>query len=279
MTERPNVPVLKTGVGFPTVGSNPTPSATRSKSEPYSGVFVRISTISSFLVGASLLGTLALPATAQAASPSALHVAVAARNYAEGQVSVHEVAVLKSPVSPNANYTSVNDVSRVGAREVVTGTATNHLFFTLVALATQRVVYVKASAVALENFLLGLTPGVAVHDAERWLAVYSSAGTYPTLAASTTIASDFSLNLYVAGTANFVGHSVIAGIPVQVIHLVSKATSHTPALHEYLYLTEGPHPLPVREVASGSGVTLTVTWTKWGERVPLTPQVPFATFR
>ena len=29
MTERPNVPVLKTGVGLPTVGSNPTPSATR----------------------------------------------------------------------------------------------------------------------------------------------------------------------------------------------------------------------------------------------------------
>ncbi len=28
MTERPNVPVLKTGVGLPTVGSNPTPSAT-----------------------------------------------------------------------------------------------------------------------------------------------------------------------------------------------------------------------------------------------------------
>jgi hypothetical protein len=27
MTERPNVPVLKTGVGLPTVGSNPTPSA------------------------------------------------------------------------------------------------------------------------------------------------------------------------------------------------------------------------------------------------------------
>jgi hypothetical protein len=29
MTERPNVPVLKTGVGLPTVGSNPTPSAKR----------------------------------------------------------------------------------------------------------------------------------------------------------------------------------------------------------------------------------------------------------
>jgi hypothetical protein len=29
MTERPNVPVLKTGVGLPTVGSNPTPSANR----------------------------------------------------------------------------------------------------------------------------------------------------------------------------------------------------------------------------------------------------------
>ena len=27
MTERPNVPVLKTGVGLPTVGSNPPPSA------------------------------------------------------------------------------------------------------------------------------------------------------------------------------------------------------------------------------------------------------------
>ena len=27
MTERTNVPVLKTGVGLPTVGSNPTPSA------------------------------------------------------------------------------------------------------------------------------------------------------------------------------------------------------------------------------------------------------------
>jgi hypothetical protein len=27
VTERPNVPVLKTGVGLPTVGSNPTPSA------------------------------------------------------------------------------------------------------------------------------------------------------------------------------------------------------------------------------------------------------------
>ncbi len=27
MTEWPNVPVLKTGVGLPTVGSNPTPSA------------------------------------------------------------------------------------------------------------------------------------------------------------------------------------------------------------------------------------------------------------
>ncbi len=31
MTERPNVPVLKTGVGLPTVGSNPTPSAQRSR--------------------------------------------------------------------------------------------------------------------------------------------------------------------------------------------------------------------------------------------------------
>ena len=30
MTERTNVPVLKTGVGLPTVGSNPTPSATPS---------------------------------------------------------------------------------------------------------------------------------------------------------------------------------------------------------------------------------------------------------
>jgi hypothetical protein len=29
MTERTNVPVLKTGVGLPTVGSNPTPSATQ----------------------------------------------------------------------------------------------------------------------------------------------------------------------------------------------------------------------------------------------------------
>ena len=27
MSERPNEPVLKTGVGLPTVGSNPTPSA------------------------------------------------------------------------------------------------------------------------------------------------------------------------------------------------------------------------------------------------------------
>ena len=31
MTERPNVPVLKTGVGLPTVGSNPTPSAKRAR--------------------------------------------------------------------------------------------------------------------------------------------------------------------------------------------------------------------------------------------------------
>ena len=34
MTERPNVPVLKTGVGLPTVGSNPTPSATSHRSRP-----------------------------------------------------------------------------------------------------------------------------------------------------------------------------------------------------------------------------------------------------
>ncbi len=34
MTERPNVPVLKTGVGLPTVGSNPTPSATASARTP-----------------------------------------------------------------------------------------------------------------------------------------------------------------------------------------------------------------------------------------------------
>ena len=37
MTERPNVPVLKTGVGLPTVGSNPTPSA---KLGPFTGPLV-----------------------------------------------------------------------------------------------------------------------------------------------------------------------------------------------------------------------------------------------
>jgi hypothetical protein len=49
MTERPNVPVLKTGVGLPTVGSNPTPSAT----------------ILSYLVipGATLTGALLGPPT------------------------------------------------------------------------------------------------------------------------------------------------------------------------------------------------------------------------
>ncbi len=231
------------------------------------------------LASLATLASVALPSVARAASPNALQIAIAARNDAEGQASVHEVAVLSSPVSPNANYTSINDVSRVGAREVVKGTATNHLSFTLIALSTQRVVYVKASAVALENFLLGLTPGPAARNANRWLAVYSSAGTYPTLAASTTISSDFALNLYVSGTARVVGRGVVAGVPVEVLHLVSAATTHTPALDETLDVTLGAHPLPVREIASGSGVTLNVTWTHWGEPVNLRAQKPFATFR
>ncbi len=225
------------------------------------------------------LASLVLPGSAHASSLNALQLAVTARNNAEAQVSVHEVAVLRSPVSPNANYTSVNDVSRTGAKEVVTGTTTNHLSYTLVAHSTTRVVYVKASAVALENFLLGLAPGPAAHDAGHWLAVYSSAGTYPTLAASTTITSDFALNLYVAGTATLAGRSTVAGVPVQVIHLVSAATARTPALNEYLDVTVGSHPLPVREIASGSGVTLTVTWTHWGETFVLPTPKPFATFR
>lgn len=227
-----------------------------------------------FLVASSTL----LGVSTGAATVSARSLALLARADAQKMPSVHEIVINRSATSGQLNYVDVNDVSQDGALQDFSGGASNGIAFREIAIAPSRVVYFNANATTLANTVFHLSATGAASDANHWIRVLSSNGYYPSLAAGTTIRSDFEINIVIAGTITLNGIGRTDGQTVRHIVINAPASTSTPALDETLDVTLGAHPLPVHLGATGSGVSLSVDWTKWGEKVSLARPPSHITF-
>lgn len=172
--------------------------------------------------------------------------------------SVHEV---QSEVSGTRWFKASDDVALRDGRQHITRSDGIDAHVLLVG----PVAYVSGNQQTLVSYF-GLPGAVAHRVGVRWVRIPSSDHAwYPTVAADATLPSALSEvkpsgHLVELGASMFAGESVI-GIRGNMPAGFKGGGTDT------VYITRAQHPLLVAAIFSGSGHTVTNTFSHWGERV------------
>jgi hypothetical protein len=197
------------------------------------------------------------PGGASAATPSARVASILAATRA--QHSVHYVSIQE------AGTTSVSIVADAGKssgiQRITYRKAGKSGHVTVIVVA--RTAYVRGDAFTLRQFM-GFTAADATKYADRWMLVRHTHPGYDVVAEDVTFASAVS-GLTPEGQLENVSGTKIGGRPV--IGVRGTTTSRGQKVVTTLLVAADGRPLPVREVSTGLGGTVQLTFSSWNEAV------------
>jgi len=208
--------------------------------------------IAVLLGAATALPVSGVSVTASSLLAAARHDAIAAR-------SVHEVGLNEETTTTEKVENDIGVSAGEQRYRFSNGSSA-----TVIALDSKGKAYIRGSAAALVDFF-GLTISDPSSYANKWLLVTPSDPNYNSVAAATTLKSDFDLSLNLTGHLALGPVTSLLGASVRSIKGVVPAQEGTPSYTETVYISLKGKPLPLELIATVGGVSLKVTWSHWGE--------------
>jgi hypothetical protein len=127
--------------------------------------------------------------------------------------------------------------------------------------------YLKGDATAVTDFF-GFPASAVSPLANRWILFLPSNPGYPNVSDSVTLPSLLDQITLAAPTTT---GAITSADGIPAVAITGTVPNDPAAATATLYVTTGAHPLPIQFSSSDSDDQLLVTFTNWGDRVPLTP--------
>ena len=131
--------------------------------------------------------------------------------------------------------------------------------------------YLKGDAVALSQYL-GISQAQGQQYADQWIEIDQQSPNYAFITGGVTISSALS-EVPLSGSISTTAPSVVAGVRVTTLKGIAGANSYLPHIRETLSISTSSPSLPVKESASGQGITQVLTFSGWGHTTPVTAPV------
>jgi len=131
--------------------------------------------------------------------------------------------------------------------------------------------YLRGDAEAIAQYL-GISLSQAQLYSEQWIEFNRQSPNYAFITGGVTTSSAMS-EVPLGGSITTTSLSVVAGVHVTTLRGVAGANSYLPRIRETLSISTTSPTLPVKETASGNGITQVLTFTKWGHTTPVTAPI------
>jgi hypothetical protein len=198
---------------------------------------------------------------AGATTPSATSLLSSALHNAISGGAVHEVVVTKHA---GETLTEVNDIGTFEGRQVVK--LSDGSSVELLAFDSLKMAYIRGNKIGLKNYT-GFPESAAVKYAGKWMVAVPSDQAYANITGSTTLKSDFDIDLRILDPVLSAKLVTINGVRAYEISGKQAASSNGPAASVKLFVIDAKTVLPLRLSETAKGATATVNWTKWGETI------------
>jgi hypothetical protein len=201
-----------------------------------------------------------------ALSPAALYQAALAA--LRSGVPVH---IDMTNATSSTSVVFSDDASATGGRQIITYDKVGHATILLIA----GIDYVQGNAQALEGFFQ-LSPDLATQVAGKWIELQPGEklgmSTYDDVTAGITLSSVADTELTLSGTLTAAKPATISGQLVSGVQSPMPASDDFPAsARNVLYVTDNSLHRPVTlEVQGVHGYEYQMSFSQWGEQVPLT---------
>ena len=212
-----------------------------------------------------LVAALALAAAVPAAAGTAktpVQLYTGALTAARAQHSAHYIAVSSFG---GRTVTIVGDAARDRGIQKITvkqGTQVGHVTVTVVS----NIAYVRGDAATLKSYM-GFTPADATKYGGRWLSIKPSQPRFAPVAEAVRLLSTIN-ELQMPPPFTTLPTTTVAGQRVNGVR--SKFTQAGHDVTETLYVRASGPPLPVRQVATATGIAVSTTFSRWNEAVHVT---------
>lgn len=213
------------------------------------------------LAGAAALAALVGVGGASAARPPSRLVSAALAK-AHAQTSVHYVS---SQASSGRAVTIVGDAATDRGIQHITYRRSGRAGHVTV-LVVANIAYIRGDAFTLENYM-GIPPSAAAAWAGKWLSLARSAPDYPTVSAAVRLGSMLD-EVKMPPPFRELGTSTRHGR--RVVGIVSRFRHAGRTVTATLYV-DAARSLPVEQVDRSGGITVTATFSRWNERVTVSP--------
>lgn len=219
--------------------------------------------ISTVLATTAILTLTSLPSGASTPSPYAQMKAVVADADAELSVRVTTTASMSG-----LRIVQVTDAGRSSGRQsvVLTDSGKGH---TMVAELIHGALVVKGDGTMLTTYM-GLSQATANKLANQWFGIPKSSAYYAQVAQGLTIATGMA-EVTMTPSLSSEPSVTIVGVKVDVLKGKSVASSLEPSLNETLYFSVSKRPLPVEITQSVQGSLGKLVFSRWNEKIVLTP--------
>jgi hypothetical protein len=213
------------------------------------------------LVGAAALAVfVGVGAAAAAVSPARLVSAALAKAHA--QRSVHYVS---SQASNGRAVTIVGDAATDRGVQHITFRRSGRVGHVTV-LVVSNTAFIRGDAFTLTNYM-GIPASAAAAWAGKWLSLAKSAPDYPTVSAAVRLGSTLD-EVKMPPPFRTLGTSTRHGR--RVVGIVSHFEHAGRTVTATLYV-DTARSLPVEQVDRSGGITVTATFSRWNERVSVSP--------
>lgn len=176
---------------------------------------------------------------------------------------VHEVGV---STQGGASSKYIDDIGTGEGRQEIA--LSNGVHAQVIAFDQKKIMYIRANALGISTFF-GISKTQPGQYANKWLIVRPDNTNYTTVAADTTLKSDFESQLTSYGKVSEGGLVTLEGERVRPLTWTIPKSKSYPATSATLYVTASGATLPIELSETSKGGDFVVRWSKWGEAVTL----------